>query len=527
MNASRLVVAFFVSSLISSTFAYEHQDSLVNFVEYAEDVVAKNRQENKPYFLLFSAEWCHWCHEFAANTLARQDVADFLNQHFVNVFIDTDIHNSAYVKYRATGLPYTVYLNPDGSLYYQYSGTLYADSFLEVVNQVVAEVGTGKYALGMDSNYISYEPPAGLDAADLPIMPDIFIQGVLDNFDSSEYGLGKGQKSILPRTFLYLLENSDAADHKQAVKWISKTLEQAVDRIYDPVEGGFFRYAEKRNWQIPHYEKFADLNAGAVLLLYQVNQISPSPRLKQAADKTLAYLTSTLFDTKTGTFLSFQIADTYYYSTDKKQRESVVKPRVMDKVFTDRLAMTLGYLIQILEYSEDRALENKVRQSLDFLTEMIVKDDGMNRYYAVTDKRWLLGSGMSDHAYLAKLFTDAASYFRNSQYSEVAARVLKAAVTDFFDAEKRIFIDPSVDDSTNVEYLMEMNGLFAQSIISLDDSLGPSGRIIVESLITYFSLMGEPLEDRFWNATAWEFTEAYVPYLQALENYLSIQNNES
>ena len=525
-NASSLVVVFFVSSLISSTFAYEHQDSLVNFVEYAEDVVAKNRQENRPYFILFSAEWCHWCHEFAANTLIRQDVAGYLNQHFVNVFIDTDIHNSAYVKYRATGLPYTVFLNPDGSHYYQYSGTLYGDSFLEVLKQVVAEVGAGKYALGMEANNIIYAPPSSLTVTELTLMPDTFRQGVLNNFDPNEYGLGKGQKSILPRTFLYLLENEDAPEYEQAVKWISNTLERAIDRIYDPVEGGFFRFAEKRNWQIPHYEKFADLNAGAVLLLHQANQISPSPRLKQAADQTLAYLTSTLFDTRTGTFLSFQIADTYYYSINRKQRESVAKPRVMDKVFTDRLAMTLAYLIQILEYSDDRALENKVRQSLDFLTEMVMKDDGMKRYYAVTDKRWRLDGGMSDHAYVAKLFTDAASYFGNSKYSEVAARVLKVAVTDYFDVEKGIFIDPNVDDSTNVEYLMEMNGLFAQSILSLDHNLGSSGRKIVESLITYFSLMGEPLEDRFWNASTWEFTEGYVPYLQALDNYMSIRNSE-
>lgn len=527
MNTLRLVVAFFVSSLISPSFAYEHQDSLVNFVEYSEDVVAKNRSNKKPYFLLFSAEWCHWCHEFSSNTLVRQDVADYLNQNFVNVFIDTDIHNSAYVKYRATGLPYTVYLNPDGSLYYQYSGTLYADSFLEVVKQVVAEVGVGKYALGMESNYISYEPPAGLDAADLPIMPDIFIQGVLDNFDPSEFGLGKGQKSILPRTFLYLLENADAPDHQQAVKWISQTLERAVDRIYDPVEGGFFRYAEKRNWQIPHYEKFAGLNAGTVLLLYRINRLSPSPGLKQAADKTLAYLTSTLFDAKTGTFLSFQIADTYYYSINRKQRESTPKPRVMDKIFTDHLAMTLGYLIQILEYSEDPELDKKLRQSLDFLTSMIIRRDGMKRYYSVTDRQWLLDSGMSDYAHLAKLFTDAAAYFRDPSYSQVAGRVLKAAVTDYYDRGKRIFIDPRVDESTNVEYLMEMNGLFAQSLIALDDSLGASGREIVESLIAYFSMMGNPLEDRFWDAVGWEFTEMYVPYLQALDSYLATRNSES
>lgn len=525
MNTIRcLLVAFFLTGMASPAFAYEHADSLVKFQEYSENVIRKNKAQKKPYFLLFSADWCYWCHEFANNTLVRQDVADYLNEHFVNVFIDADMNRAAYVNYRAIGLPYTVFLNPDGSLYYKYAGTLYGDNFLAVINEVAAKSGAGKYALGMEANRISYTPPSNLSVSDLKDMPVAFKKGLQDNFDSSEYGLGKGQKAILPRTFIYLLKNADAPDRKQIMDWTTKTLDRAIDRIYDPVEGGFFRYAETRNWQIPHFEKLADLNAGAALLLYQVNQVSPSPRLKKAADKTLAYITSTLFHPLTGTFLSFQVADHEYYTLNKEQRKSAVKPRVMNKVFTDRLAVTLGYLIQILEYSKDRALENKVRQSLDFLAEMVMKGDGMKRYYAIADKRWLLRSGMSDHAYVASLFTEAASYLRNPRYSEVAVSVLQAAATEYFDAKQGIFIDPSVDNSKNVEYLMEMNGLFAQSIISLDANLGPRGRVIVESLITYFSRMGEPLEDRFWNAVAWEFTEAYVPYLEALEIYLPIRN---
>ena len=528
MNSIRnLVLVFLLTGMVFPASAYEHEDSLVKFQDYSDNVVSTNRDAKKPYFLLFSADWCYWCHQFANETLVRQDVADYLNHNFVNVFIDADMNNAAYVKYRAAGLPYTVFLNPDGTLYYKYAGTLYGDNFLAVIKEVADKAGVGKYALGMEANQVSYEPPAKLSVSNLEDISDTFKQGLQENFDSSEYGLGRGQKAIFPQSFMYLLANADATERQQIVEWTTKTLDRAIDRIFDRVEGGFFRYAETQSWQIPHYEKLADLNAGAVLLLYQANQASPSPSLKNAADKTLAYLTSTLFHPLTGTFLSFQVADHYYYTLNEEQRKTVEKPKVMNKVFTDRLAVTLNYLIQVLDYSEDQDLEKKVIQSLDFLAKMIMRDDGIKRYYAITNKRWLLPGGMSDHAYVARLFTNAASYFSNPQYSEVAAKVLKAAVTDFFDADKRIFIDPSVDDRTNVEYLMEMNGLFALSIISLGDKLGPSGRIIVESLITYFSLMGEPLEDRFWSAAEWEFTEAYVPYLQALGYFLSRQNSGS
>ena len=261
-----------------------------------------------------------------------------------------------------------------------------------------------------------------------------------------------------------------------------------------------------------------------MLLLYRVNQASPSPELKRAADKTLAYISSTLFDEGTGTFLSFQVADHDYYSLTAEQRKSAVKPKVMDRVFTDRLAVTLGYLIEVLKESQDRALERKVRQSLDFLAGMVMSGNGMKRYYAIPEKRWLLPSGMTDHAYVAKLYADAASYFQDPRYTDVAAMVLRGAVAKFFDEKKGIFIDSSVDLSTNVEYLMEMNGLFAQAIMALDAKLGPKGRIVVESVMTYFSQMGEPLEDRFWNATEWEFAEGYVPYLRAVDVYLPVRN---
>ena len=80
----------------------------------------------------------------------------------------------------------------------------------------------------------------------------MFHQGILDNFDLKEYGLGTGEKSILHQTFIYLLDSLRGTDRKDAIRWVTRTLEKAVEHIYDPVEGGFFRYAEKKDWQIPH-----------------------------------------------------------------------------------------------------------------------------------------------------------------------------------------------------------------------------------------------------------------------------------
>ena len=492
---------------------------MVDFEEYSEDVITDAQSEGKPYFLLFSAEWCHWCHEFSEQTLTRQDVADYLNRNFTNVFIDVDIQDTAYVKYRAVGVPFNVFLNPDGSLYYKYGGTLYGDDFLDVIKEVSTGVGPGKTAFGTESTVVSYEPPPDYSTIDLVDFPVSFRRGVLDNFDSEEYGLGRGQKSILPRTFLYLLETVLDNDRKEAVDWLTKTMERAIENIYDSVEGGFFRYAETRDWRVPHFEKFSDLNAGSVLLLYRLNEITPSPILTNAADTTLRYLTSTLFDSDLGCFLNFQVADTYYYFFNEKQRKAVDPPKVMEKIFSDRLAATLNYLIEVNEYANDAKLENQVIRSLNFLEQMIQQNQEIHRYYSAPEHLWSEPGGLSDYAHLAHLFIRAASRFENSHYADVASSVVHTSISKFYDEINGVFIEPAVGSNGDVEYLMALNGLLAQAMISLEDRLDEKEQSIIERVIAYYSLMGEVLEDRLWDAVDWDFTENYVAYLAAIDQF--------
>ncbi len=514
----------FLTALIISTpvaNAYEHERSAVQFQEYNSDVIRKNLQQNKPYLLLFSAQWCHWCAVFAEETLTKKKVYTYLNKHFTNIFIDVDIHSAAYRKYKATGVPYTVFLNPDGSLYYKYAGTLYADDFLEVIQDIRKAVVEGRTIHEEESVQQEYVPPVKLTKTDLQTMRDRFRKGVLDNFDMEELGVGKGEKSILPQTFLYLLHSTKGKSREEAIRWIEKTLKKAIDHIYDPVEGGFFRYAEKRDWQIPHYEKMADLNAGVVLLLYKIDREIPSPELKKAADKTVRYLTSTLFEPHIGSFLSFQEADTSYYFLTSDRRKQVERPPVVEKIFTDRLANTLGYLIDTLDYTSRYSLEKKIIQSLDFLAKMILDRGEIFHYYSLPKKQWLDASALPDHAFLAQLFLKAASRFQSDRYQEVAAKILQVSMARFYDKEKRIFIDPSMDDVDDVEYLMEMNGLFAQTMMGLEKTSGTNYPATMKSLITYFSGMDQLLEDRIWDSKDWQFMERYVPYLKAVEQYLT------
>lgn len=517
--------ALLVLATTVPAFAYEHHDSRVDFEEYADDVVERNLERERPYFLLFSAEWCHWCHEFAEGALSRDEVYTYLNRHFVNVFIDADIHTAAYARYRATGLPYVVFLKPDGSIHFRYSGTVYGDQFVEVLRDIRTTIDEGISIPGQGIERDPYVPPETLEVAELNALSRSFSEGVLESFDPREHGLGRGEKAILPRTFLYLLKHAHDHEREAVAESVGRTLDRAIEAIYDPVEGGFFRYAETRDWRVPHYEKMADLNAGAVLVLHRLGDLTSSAQRSGARERTTEYLQSTLFEPRLGTFLSFQGADTRYFRLDAATREAARAPLIAGKVFTDRLAATLDHLLDVLPHAGDRTLERQVVRSLRFLASMAEGQDRLRRYLLLADGTWHGDSLPRDYALVARVFQKAARRFSEPRYARISLGVIESAVSRFYETERGIFVDPSFAGDDSTEYLMETNALLALAMMGLNDDGMPRRWDVVESLMTYFSGVGELLDERLWESTEWEIMEAYVPYLEAVDAWLALRSH--
>ncbi len=343
---------------------------------------------------------------------------------------------------------------------------------------------------------------------------------MLESFDPVEQGLGKREKAVYPRAFLYLLEDGAGNTQQQATPAVSRTLERAIERIHDPVEGGFFRYAETRDWQIPHYEKMADLNAGTALLLYRLNELAPAPTLAAAADATLGYIRTALYDPEAGVFMSFQEADTRYYALGTRDERSKARPpAVIDKVFIDRLALTITYLLDVLEYRPADGLDGQISRSLDFVTRSMNRYGEPGRYYTLSTGQWSGEGTLLDYVLVARMYLGASSRLHDSRYAELARELADKAIDAFYDERLAILTDPSLGDTDDAEFLMEVNGLLAQTLLGVERNARQEA--VLDSIITYFSGMGEILEERLWDGQDWAFTERYVPYLRAVDSYLA------
>ena len=102
-----------------------------------------------------------------------------------------------------------------------------------------------------------------------------------ENLDAVYGGFGSGDKYPQPRLLAYLLELHQATGDRRYLVAVEKTLDGVLGALYDPVDGGFFRFAEGRDWRQPHYEKLVHLNATLAAVLGEAHRVTGNTRYRK------------------------------------------------------------------------------------------------------------------------------------------------------------------------------------------------------------------------------------------------------
>jgi thioredoxin-related protein len=73
-----------------SPYLQQHVYNPVDWYPWGDEALAKAKQENKPIFLSIGYSTCHWCHVMAHESFEDQEIADYLNSHFVSIKVDRE-----------------------------------------------------------------------------------------------------------------------------------------------------------------------------------------------------------------------------------------------------------------------------------------------------------------------------------------------------------------------------------------------------------------------------------------------------
>ncbi len=292
------------NSLLGSGSAYlrEHAHNPVDWHPWGAEALALAVKLDRPIFLSIGYVSCHWCHVMEHEVFEQDDVAAFLNEHFIAIKVDREERPDLDAVYMGAvqamtgsgGWPMSVFLTP--SLRPFFGGTyLPHDRFLQAIHSGAEQFsadrnGVESQGAAVYARIAAAEPsnvaPA-LDSSELRTL----ARGALTDLDPKWGGFRGRTKFPTPIKWRFLND----VYRKWGDPEIAQAERQLLDAISsggirDQVAGGFFRYSTEPTWTVPHFEKMLYDNAQLASLYLQASAALAEPRYRTIGLDTLDFL---------------------------------------------------------------------------------------------------------------------------------------------------------------------------------------------------------------------------------------------
>jgi len=293
-----------------SPYLLQHQYNPVDWYAWGEEAFEKARREHKPLFLSIGYSTCHWCHVMERESFENEEVAKFLNEHFVSIKVDReerpDVDKIYMTFVQATtgqgGWPLNTFLTPElkpffGGTYFPPDSRYGRPSFLELLKHIQRLWETRPGDL-LDS---ATQVHARLSEAATSVTESnlLLTASVVRNagarfkeaYDPRNGGFGNAPKFPQPSQPRLLLRYAKRFKDEEAIKMVLHTCEKmAAGGIHDQLGGGFARYSVDAEWLVPHFEKMLYDNAQLAQLYLDAYLVSGEAKFADVTRDILEYV---------------------------------------------------------------------------------------------------------------------------------------------------------------------------------------------------------------------------------------------
>jgi len=317
-----------VNRLATATSPYllQHADNPVDWWPWSPEALAEARRRDVPILLSVGYAACHWCHVMAHESFADDDVAAFMNEHFVNIKVDREERPDIDAVYMTAtqamtgqgGWPMTCFLTPDGKpfhcgTYYPPVPTQGMPSFKQVLTAVAQAWDERRDELVEGAGRIvDHIAEQTRPLSPQPVTADTIASAVAKlrtEVDPENGGFGGAPKFPPSMVLEFLLRHYERTDSMEVLSIVDMTAEgMARGGIYDQLAGGFARYSVDAEWVVPHFEKMLYDNALLLRCYAHLARRTGSPLAHRVAGETAEFLLRDL-RTPQGGFASSLDAD--------------------------------------------------------------------------------------------------------------------------------------------------------------------------------------------------------------------------
>lgn len=262
--------------LCQSPYLRQHKDNPVHWQPWGDEILREATERNVPILVSIGYSTCHWCHVMAHESFEDQDIAQIMNERFVNVKIDREerpdldhyFMNAVQLLGVNGGWPLHCFLTPKGKVFYggtyfppvrKYGRMSWPDTLMAVsdaYHKRRREIEDQSERLNLA--LISYHSPENTRDTVHELSASALIKKFEPLTDYEQGGFGFGQKFPSTLALNLLLDQWLIDRDEKTFRFLSITVRNlCLGGMYDHVAGGFYRYTVDRGWRIPHFEKMA------------------------------------------------------------------------------------------------------------------------------------------------------------------------------------------------------------------------------------------------------------------------------
>jgi len=260
----------------NSPYLLQHAANPVDWYPWGEEAFEAAKRLNKPIFLSIGYTTCHWCHVMEHESFEDPQVAELMNNTFINIKVDReerpDIDNiymevTQMINNRG-GWPMTIIMTPNEKPFF--AGTYFPKNsrgnrpgMVELI-PTINDLWVNKQdsLLNSADNITNQLVNRNLSRnKKVDIKYSQILKSAFNifsrNFDE-EYGGFSGSRNKFPKShdYSYLIRYFIRNKDDRSLQIINKSLyAMKLGGMYDQIGFGFHRYSTDKRWLVPHFEK--------------------------------------------------------------------------------------------------------------------------------------------------------------------------------------------------------------------------------------------------------------------------------
>ncbi|WP_395052848.1 thioredoxin domain-containing protein [Flavobacterium sp.] len=289
----------------TSPYLLQHANNPVHWKAWNEKTLASAIQQNKLIIISVGYSACHWCHVMEHESFEDNEVAQTMNDYFINIKVDREERpdiDAVYMKAVQImtshgGWPMNVVCLPNGK-------PIWGGTYFKKHDWI-------HYLLQLQELYVSN--PEKLIEYSLKLYDGLQAMSVIQNenetsqfnfenielllqkwqksFDLEFGGMARSPKFMMPTNYEFLLRYGYQTKNQPLLDFVNLTLtKMAYGGLFDTIDGGFSRYSVDMKWHVPHFEKMLYDNGQLVSLYANAYKLTQNKLYKEVIEKTLSFV---------------------------------------------------------------------------------------------------------------------------------------------------------------------------------------------------------------------------------------------